>query len=55
MIKEIVSAYPITNNLESKSKLSNKYKMKVKLEQQIKIIKDYVNMDAKRFLNTSQI
>ena len=55
MIKEIVSAYPITNNLESISKLTNKDKIKKELTKQIKIIKDYVNMDAKRFLNTSQI
>jgi hypothetical protein len=55
MIKEIVSAYPIPNNLEFISTLSNKYKIKKELTKQIKIIKDYVNMDAKRFLRTSQI
>jgi len=55
MIKEIVSAFPITNNLESISKLNNKDKMKEKLKQQIKIIKDYVNTEAKRFLQQSQI
>ena len=53
MIKEIVSAYPITNNLESISKLTNKDKIKKELTKQIKIIEDFVNMDAKRFLNSS--
>ena len=55
MLKEIVSAYPITNNLEAISKLSNKYKMKQALLKQIKIMKDYINRDAQRFLNSSGI
>ena len=53
MLKEIVSAYPITNNLESISKLTNKDKIKKELTKQIKIMKEYINMDAKRFLNSS--
>jgi len=55
MIKEIVSSYPITNNLEMISKLNNKDKMKKELTKQIKIIKDYVNKDAKRFLQQTGI
>ena len=55
MIKEIVSAYPITNNLESISKLTNKDKIKKELTKQIKIIKDYVNASAKRFLQQTGI
>ena len=55
MIKKIVSSYPITNNIEQISKLTNKDKMKKELTRQIKIIKNYVNMDAQRFLNTIQI
>ena len=53
MIKEVISAYPITNNLEFISKLTNKDKMKRGLIKQIKIIKDYINRDAKRFLNST--
>jgi hypothetical protein len=55
MIKEIVSAFPITNNINQISTLTNKDKMKIQLTKQIKIIKDYVNMDAKQFIQTSQI
>jgi hypothetical protein len=55
MIKEIVSSFPITNNINQISTLTNKEKIKKELIKQIKLIKDYVNMDAKRFLQTSQI
>ena len=47
MIKEIVSSYPKINNIEQISKLTYKDKMKTSLTRQIRIIKDYVNMDAK--------
>ena len=55
MIKEIVSSFPITNNINQISTLTNKEKIKKELTKQIKIIKDYVNMDAKQFIQTSQI
>ena len=55
MLKEIVSSYPITNNIEQISTLTNKDKMKIQLTKQIKIIKDYVNKDAKRFLQQTGI
>ena len=53
MIKEIVSAYPITNNLESISKLTNKDKIKKELTKQINIMKNYINRDAQKFLNST--
>ena len=55
MIKEIVSAFPITNNIEQITTLTNKDKMKIQLTKQIKIIKDYVNASAKRFLQQTGI
>jgi hypothetical protein len=55
MIKEIVSSFNITNNIESISKLNNKDKMKKELTKQINIIKNFVNADALKFLQNSQI
>jgi len=54
-LKEIVSAYPITNNLNQISTLTNKDKMKKELNKQIKIIKEYVNMESKQFLQQTGI
>jgi hypothetical protein len=53
MLKEIVSAFPITNNLEAISKLTNKYKMKKELNKQIMIMKNYINKEAQKFLNST--
>ena len=55
MIKEIVSSYPVKNSIEQISTLTNKDKMKIQLTKQIKIIKDYVNASAKRFLQQTGI
>ena len=55
MLNEIVSSYPIINNIEMISKLTNKDKMKKELKFLIKIIKDYVNASAKRFLQQTGI
>ena len=55
MIKEKVSAFDITNNLNQISTLTNKDKMKKEINKQIRIIKDYVSSSAKKFLQQSQI
>jgi len=55
MLKEIISAFSVENNLEQISKLKNKDEMKRQLKKQIKVLSDYINRDAKKFLQTSQI
>jgi len=55
MLKELISSFPIDNNLEMISTLTNKDKMKIQLTKQIRIIKDYVNASAKRFLQQTGI
>ena len=43
MLKEIISAFPVENNLEEISKLKTKDKMKVPIYKQINILKMYIN------------
>ena len=54
-LKETISAFPVDNNLEIISKLKSKDEMKRQLKKQIKVLSDYINRDAKRFLNSSGI
>ena len=46
MLKEIISAFPVENNLEEISKLKTKDKMKVPIYKQINILKMYINKHA---------
>ena len=48
LLKEIISSFPVENNLEEISKLKTKDKMKVPIYKQINILKMYIN---KRALN----
>jgi len=51
MLKEIISAFPVENNLEEISKLKTKDKMKVPIYKQINILKMYINKHAKNMFN----
>jgi hypothetical protein len=55
LLKELISSFPITNNLESISKIKNKMKMRPELIKQIKYIKTYVNNQAKKFINQTNL
>jgi hypothetical protein len=46
MLKEIISAYPVENNIEQISLLKKKEKMKVPIYKQILRLKEYINRDA---------
>jgi hypothetical protein len=46
MLKEVISAFPVENNLEEISKLKKKDKMKVPIYKQINILKMYINKHA---------
>jgi hypothetical protein len=46
MLKEIISAFPVENNLEEISKLKTKAKMKVPIYKQILRLKMYINKHA---------
>ena len=46
MLKEIISAFPVENNLEEISKLKTKAKMKVPIHKQILRLKMYINKHA---------
>jgi hypothetical protein len=54
MLKEIISAFPVENNLEEISKLKTKAKMKVPIYKQILRLKEFINKHAenmfRRFL-----
>ena len=47
MLKEIISAFPVENNLEEISKLKTKAKMKVPIYKQILRLKEFINKHAK--------
>jgi Ni,Fe-hydrogenase III large subunit len=46
MLKEIISAFPVENNLEEISKLKTKDKMKVPIYKQILRLKEFINKHA---------
>jgi hypothetical protein len=46
MLKEIISAFPVENNLEEISKLKTKELMKVPIYKQINRLKMYINKHA---------
>ena len=46
MLKEIISAFPVENNLEEISKLKTKDKMKVPIYKQINRLKEFINKHA---------
>ena len=46
LLKEIISSFPVENNLEEISKLKTKDKMKVPIYKQINILKMYINKHA---------
>jgi hypothetical protein len=51
MLKEIISSFPVENNIEEISKLKTKDKMKVPIYKQINILKMYINKHAKNMFN----
>jgi hypothetical protein len=48
MLKEIISAFPVENNLEEISKLKTKDKMKVPIYKQILRLKEFINKHAQK-------
>ena len=46
LLKEIISAFPVENNLEEISKLKIKDKMKVPIYKQILRLKEFINKHA---------
>ena len=46
MLKEIISSFPVENNLEEISKLKTKDKMKVPIYKQILRLKEFINKHA---------
>jgi hypothetical protein len=55
MLKETVSAFGVQNDIESTSLLKSKDKMRLPLKKQIRIIRDYVNKNAKKIIASSNL
>jgi hypothetical protein len=55
MLKEVISAFDVQNDIESISLLKSKDKMRLPLKKQIRIIRDYVNKNAKKFIASSNL
>jgi hypothetical protein len=55
MLKELISAFDVQNDIESITLLKSKDKMRLLLKKQIKITKYFVNRNAKKFLALSNL
>jgi hypothetical protein len=55
VLKETISAFPVDNSLEQISKLKTKQAMKPLLRKQIRLLKTYINEQAKQFINQNGI
>ena len=51
MLKEIISSFPVENNLEMISNMKNKRLMSQPIYKQILILKKYINSDAENFMS----
>jgi hypothetical protein len=51
MLKEIISSFPVENNLEEISKLKIKDKMKVPIYKMILRLKEFINKHAQNMFN----
>jgi len=54
MLKEVISAFPVENNLEEISKLKTKAKMKVPIYKQILRLKEFINKHAENMFRRSR-
>ena len=55
LLKEILSAFPVVNDLEKISKMKKKSDMKPLLRKQIRILKKHINEQAKAFIKRNGI
>ena len=55
LLKEILSAFPVVNDLEKISKMKKKNDMKPLLRKQIRILKKHINEQAKAFIKRNGI
>jgi hypothetical protein len=55
MLKETISAFDVLNDVESISILKSKDKMRLPLKKQIRIIREFVDRNAKQFIGSSNI
>lgn len=55
VLKETISAFPVDNSLEQISKLKTKQAMKPLLRKQIRLLKAYINEQAKQFIQQNGI
>ena len=54
-LKELISAFPVDNNLEKISKIKSKEDMRQPLRKQINMLKKYINLDAQKFISVNNI
>ena len=55
IIKEQISAFPVPNHIEKIVELRTKKSMRKPLMNQVKLINDYLNRDANRFISTNKL
>ena len=55
IIKEKISAFPVLIELEKRIKLKTKKAMRKPLMKQIRVISDFLNRDAKKFLSRNKL
>jgi len=55
LLKELISAFPVENNLGEIARMKDKHKMMKPLQKQVRLLKDFINKDAKKFISKTRL
>jgi len=55
LLKELVSAFPVENNLDEIARMKNINKILKPLQKQVSLLKEHINKDAKRFISMTKL
>ena len=55
LLKELISAFPVENNLGEIARMKDKHKMMKPLQKQVRLLKDFINKDAKQFISKTRL
>jgi hypothetical protein len=55
LLKELISSFPVENNLGEIARMKDKHKMMKPLQKQVRLLKDFINKDAKKFISKTRL
>ena len=55
LLKELISSFPVENNLGEIARMKDKHKMMKPLQKQVRLLKDFINKDAKQFISKTRL